>query len=478
MTINKEFLWGGATAANQYEGAWDVDGKGASTVDHLTSGSYTSSRKITRNNQSKYFYPSHQAIDFYHHYKEDIAAFAKMGFKAYRFSIAWTRIFPTGEELEPNQAGLIFYEKVIDELLKYGIEPIVTISHYEMPFHLVEKYNGWADRKVINLFRNYAKTLFEHFKGKVTYWMTFNEINCALLPVGQYQSLGILSDDASAYEFDHQTDHEELRLQALHHQLVASALAVSDGHKIDPKNQVGCMIAQMEFYPRTCKPEDIRLTQELSQRMNYYCGDVHVKGEYPYFAKRYWQEKNIHLNITEEDLAILKAGTVDYYSLSYYVSNCVSSDEKAEGGGNLLGGVKNPYLKANDWGWQIDPIGLRVALNEIYDRYQIPIMIAENGFGASDEVETDNQINDDYRIDYLKNHIIEMKKAINDGVELISYLPWGCIDLVSASTGEMKKRYGFIYVDKHDDGSGDYSRLPKKSFFWYQKVIETNGEQL
>ncbi len=468
---------GGATAANQFEGGWNVDGKGASTSDMLTAGTHTIPRKITKETIDGLNYPSHEAIDFYHRYKEDIKLFAEMGFKVFRMSIAWTRIFPNGDDKEPNEAGLKFYDDVFDELKKYNIEPLVTISHYEMPFNLTKKYNGWASRNLIDFFINYCSVIFNRYKDKVKYWLTFNEINCGTMPMGGYLGLGILNEGTE--DFLHQNDNKQIRFQALHHQFVASAKAVKLGHSINKDFKIGCMIAHMTTYPYTCNPDDILLAQKKNQLANDLCGDVQVRGEYPFFAKRYFEENNIVLDITEEDKKILKEGTVDYYTFSYYMSNCESaSGDEDKTSGNLLGGIKNPYLEASDWGWQIDPKGLRYTLNELYGRYNIPLMVVENGLGAFDKVEEDGSINDDYRIEYLKDHIIQMKEAVKDGVDLIGYTPWGCIDLVSASTGEMEKRYGFIYVDKDNAGEGTLDRKKKKSFEWYKNVIKTNGEEL
>lgn len=477
MTYPKQFMWGGATAANQYEGGFIENGKGLSTVDMLTNGTNDNPRLITRKIDDSLFYPNHTASDFYHHYKEDIALFAEMGFSSYRMSIAWTRIFPTGVETEPNKQGLEFYDRVFDELLKYNIEPIVTISHYEMPFYLTENYNGWVSREVIDYFIKYAEILFERYKNKVKYWLTFNEINCGLMEMGNYQSLGILN--AGTKDYMGQVDDPQLRFQALHHQLVASAMAVKKGHDINAEFQIGCMIAAMTNYPRTCSPDDVLLAQRDIQLNNYLCGDVHVRGKYPGFALRYFEEQDIELEITDEDQEILMNGTVDYYALSYYMSNCSSTDITLSGTkGNLIGGVSNPYLDVTEWGWQIDPKGLRYTLNDVYDRYQLPIMIVENGLGAFDKIDKDGTIQDHYRIDYLREHIIQMDEAIKDGVNLISYNAWGCVDLVSASTGEMEKRYGFVYVDRDDYGKGSLERKRKESFYWYKQVIDSNGGDL
>ncbi|MCB2359535.1 glycoside hydrolase family 1 protein [Clostridium estertheticum] len=471
MKMQDGFLWGGATAANQFEGGWNKGGKGASTADMMTGGTHTRPRRITPVLEEKTHYPSHDAIDFYGHYKEDIKMFGEMGFKTFRLSIAWSRIFPKGYELEPNEEGLKFYDDVFDELRKNNIEPLVTISHYETPFGLTQKYNGWASREVVECYVRYCDVIFKRYKDKVKYWLTFNEINILTIPFGAFMGGGIIVDEKE--------NTDEIRFNALHHQFIASAKAVKLGHEINPNFKIGCMIAYMCTYPNTCNPDDILLAQKKDQISNMLCGDIQVRGYYPSFAARYFEEKGIRIVMEEGDEEILKEGCVDFYSFSYYMSTVESADPTVEVvEGNLLGGVKNPYLESSDWGWQIDPKGLRWSLNNIYDRYQIPLMVVENGLGAVDTVEEDGSINDDYRIDYLRDHIIQMEEAVKDGVELMGYTMWGCIDLVSASTGEMKKRYGFIYVDKDNEGKGGLSRRPKKSFNWYKKVISSNGKDL
>lgn len=464
------FLWGGATAANQYEGGWNEGGRGPSIDDVFTGGSVNTPRRITIPAQPDAFYPNHEATDFYHHWKEDIALFAEMGFKVYRMSISWSRIFPRGDEEGPNEEGLVFYDQVFDELAKYGIEPLVTLSHYENPLYLTTQYGGWKNRKLVEFFVHYAKTVMERYKGKVRHWLTFNEINMLSVPFGTFIAGGMLPE----------TTTEQDRWQAMHHQLVASAQAVRLGHQIDPDNRLGCMIAYMCVYPRTCAPED-QLTQLSMDRLhNLLAGDVHVRGAYPRYARRLLAEKGVTLDITPQDEVDLREGTVDFYTFSYYDSRCVGTKQEGDPstGNGALGGIRNPYLPVTEWGWQIDPQGLRWVLNHLYDRYQIPLMVVENGLGAMDQREPDGAIHDPYRIDYLREHITAMAEAVADGVDLQGYTPWGCIDLVSASTGEMRKRYGMIYVDKHDDGSGDLSRHRKDSFYWYQKVIATNGQDL
>ncbi len=478
MSFPKNFLWGGAVAANQCEGAWDVDGKGPSTSDMCTNGSHTTPKRVTTKIEPGTLYPSHEAIDFYHHYEEDIALFAEMGFKCFRTSINWTRIFPTGMESQPNEKGLEFYDKVFDCCKKHGIEPLVTISHYELPYALVEKCNGWEGREVIGYFETYCKVIFERYKDKVKYWLTFNEINSGTMPFGAVLSAGTVKGYSGPVT--EVPNDMQARYQALHHQFVASARVVKYAHEHYPQFKLGNMICFGAAYPYTCSPDDMLKAQHQMRNMNWYCSDVQVKGEYPYYAKAFWKRNGIAIKMEPGDLEELKQGTVDFYTLSYYMSNCVGvSRDAASVEGNIAQGLQNPYLKASEWGWQIDPKGLRWALNEIYDRYRIPIMIVENGLGARDERAGDGKFHDSCRIDYLRQHIEQMKLAVEaDGVDLIGYTPWGCIDLVSASTGEMAKRYGFIYVNKFDDGTGDLSRERKDSFYWYKKVIATNGEDL
>lgn len=477
MSFRADFLWGGATAANQLEGAWDVDGKGVSVPDMCTNGTKDRPKEITSVIEEGRLYPSHEAIDFYHHYAEDIKLFAEMGFKVFRFSVAWTRIFPTGMEESPNEKGLEFYDRVVDECLKYGIEPLITLSHYEMPYALVQKYNGWYGRECIKLFEKYCHVLFERFKGKVKYFLTFNEINSGTMPMGNVLSLGTVKGYNGP--ITKLKDDPKVRFQALHHQLIASARVIKYAHENYPEYKLGNMICFLTNYPATCNPDDMLKYQSEMRMKNWFCSDIQVRGFYPEYAFRFFRENNISIKMEDSDKEDLIQGTVDFYTFSYYMSLCASASNGGEKtAGNLIGGAKNPYLEESEWGWQIDAKGLRFTLNEIYDRYHIPLMIVENGLGARDTLESDGTVNDDYRIDYLRKHIIQMKEAVEDGVDLMGYTPWGCIDLVSASTGEMAKRYGFIYVDKYDDGTGDLKRLKKKSFEWYKKVIETNGEEL
>ena len=462
----KNFLWGGAVAANQCEGAYQEDGKGLSVQDVLPRGIRGSRTKLPTEENLK-----REAIDFYHRYPQDIKMFAEMGFKVFRTSIAWSRIFPKGDEEQPNEAGLEFYDRVFEECRKYGIEPLVTLSHYETPLYLAETYNGWTDRRMIGFYERYVRTVFKRYRGKVKYWLTFNEINSLLH--APFMSGGIANMQGLT---------EQDLYQAAHHELVASALATKIGHEMMPDAMIGCMILSMPTYPLTPSPDDVIAAMDAEHR-NYFYGDVHVRGKYPGYMKRYFREHGIQIQFAPEDEEILK-NTVDFVSFSYYMSVCATSDpeKQKKGLGNLLGGVPNPTLKASDWGWQIDPKGLRYVLNMFYDRYQKPLFIVENGLGAVDvlvEDENGNKtVEDDYRIQYLKDHLIQVGEAIQDGVEIMGYTSWGCIDVVSASTAELKKRYGYIYVDRNDDGTGTMERYKKKSFYWYQKVIESNGEVL
>ena len=477
MKSNQEFLWGGAVAAHQVEGGYNKGGKGISIADVMTAGTHTISRKITDGVIEGLNYPNHEAINFYENYKEDIRLFAEMGYKCFRTSIAWTRIFPKGDESTPNEDGLKFYDDLFDELLKYNIEPVITLSHFEMPYHLVKNYGGWRNRKLIDFFVNFCEVVMNRYKDKVKYWMTFNEINNQSIttnPIYAFTNSGII--------YEEQEDKEEVMYQAVHYEFVASAKVVKIGHEINPEFKIGCMVAAMPSYPYSCNPEDMIKFVE-SNREQLMFTDVHVRGHYPRHTLKLWERKNYNLDITEEDKKILKEGIVDFIGCSYYLTTVVTADKTMKTTGNDSAGkadvVENPYLKISDWGWNIDPVGLRFYLNQLYDKYELPIFIVENGFGAEDVLKSDNTVDDDYRIEYLASHIREMKNAIEiDGVDVIGYTVWGCIDPVSFTTGEMKKRYGFIYVDIDNNGNGSKKRYKKDSFYWYQNVIRTNGEEL
>lgn len=466
MTFPASFLWGGAVAANQCEGAYDEDGKGWSTQDLAPKGVVGAITDHPTEDNLKL-----KGIDFYHRYREDIAMLAEMGFSVFRFSIAWSRIFPNGDEETPNEAGLAFYDQLIDECRRHGMEPLVTLSHYETPYHLAKTYDGWCSRKMIDFFKRYVNTVMKRYKGKVHYWLTFNEINSILH--NPYLSGGILTPKEQLSKSD--------LYQAIHHELVASALVTKMAHEIDPDNKVGCMVIGIPSYPLTPNPDDVIANME-QDRHNLYFTDVQARGAYPKYLNRYFKENGIQIQMEEGDEEILK-NSVDFISFSYYMSTCGCADPDAhpQAAGNIIPGVANPYLRSSQWGWQIDPKGLRFLLNQFYDRYQKPLFIVENGLGARDElIEKDGvlTVEDDYRIEYMREHLLQVEEAIEDGVEVLGYTSWGCIDLVSASTAQMSKRYGFIYVDRNDDGSGTMARYRKKSFYWYRDVIASNGVSL
>jgi 6-phospho-beta-glucosidase len=477
MGFPKNFLWGGAVAANQCEGAYLEGGKGRCTADILCAGKrrlteFFDAAVLRKNIENpEELFPSYEAIDFYHRYKEDIALFAEMGFRVFRTSINWSRIFPNGDDDAPNEGGLAFYDKLFDECRKHNIEPLVTLSHYEMPLELTRKYNGWVSRKLISLFEGYCRVVFTRYREKVKHWITFNEANMTLhIPIF---GGGLIIDDPA--------QKQRLMYQACHNQLVASARAVKLCREICPGAKIGTMVAAFTTYPYSCRPEDVLAKTEIDKQW-LFITDVQARGYYPAYIKCFFERENICLETGKDDEAVLREGTADFIALSYYLSAAISTDPSHAANktsGNLFGGTQNPYLKTSEWGWQIDPLGLRYTLNLLYDRYQKPLFIVENGLGAKDVVEVDGSINDDYRVDYLRDHIKAMKAAVEeDGVDLMGYTPWGCIDLVSASTGEMSKRYGFIYVDKDDEGKGTLARSRKKSFFWYKDVIASNGEKL
>ena len=464
----KDFIWGASTAANQYEGGYNEGGKGLSVQDVLatTPGGH---RAETDGIEPGRYYPSHVGSDGYHHLEEDVELLAGLGVNGYRMSLAWTRIFPNGDDAEPCEEGLAYYDRLFDLLLERGIEPIVTMSHYEPPLALARQ-GGWSERRTIDLFVRYAETIMRRYLGKVRYWITFNEINCTQVPFGIMTGAGILMPMFGP------DNTEQLRYRCLHNQFVASARVVRLAHEIDPTLQVGCMVASMYNYPLTCNPADVRAAQAQNQMSFLFAGDVMVRGAYPGYARRYFAEHGIELAVTPEDQVELAAGTVDFYSFSYYMTNCAGTAPNAEQtAGNLVSGLKNPYLRASEYGWQIDPTGLRVLLNDLWDRYQVPLMIVENGLGCHDDLVVDadgtRHVDDDYRIDYLRQHIDALREAVSDGVGVVGYLPWSAFDLVALSTGTMEKRYGLVYVDLDDEGNGTLERTPKKSYGWYRDLI-------
>ncbi|WP_027108605.1 glycoside hydrolase family 1 protein [Lacticigenium naphthae] len=483
--FKEEFLWGGAIAANQAEGAWKKDGKGMSVADvaqfkpTVSVKDYKNQWKVTLEDIAKakrtddvVYYPKRRGIDFYHRYKEDLALFKELGLKTLRVSISWPRIFPNGDETEPNEKGLAFYRDVFEEMRRLDIEPLVTLSHYEMPLYLVDNYDGWVSRKVIAFFDHFARVVVDEYKDLVTYWLTFNEIDSVFRH--PFTTVGVVEE-----KYDSKEATEEAIYQALHHQFVASALATEYIHKVSPGAQVGAMLTKRMTYPETCNPQDVKLAL-AENRENHFYSDVQVFGEYPQHILNEWREKGYQIHFEDGDETVLKEHTVDYLSFSYYMSMVasVNADQRDKVGGNITAGVKNPYLETSEWDWQIDPTGLYISLIDLYDRYRIPLFIVENGIGAQDVLTADKTVVDDYRIAYFREHFKAMNEAVKDGVDLMGYTSWGVIDIVSASTSQMSKRYGFIYVDANDYGEGSFDRYKKKSFDWYREVIETNGKSL
>lgn len=478
------FLWGGATAANQIEGAWNVDGKGMSVADvarfrpHLDKSDYkgqwhVSQKDIDEAKQTDdvVYFPKRHGIDFYHTYKEDLALFGELGFKTMRVSIAWTRLFPNGTELDPNSKGVAFYHNLFDEMLKNGIEPLVTLSHYEMPLYLVEHYDGWVSKDVITFFNRFTEVCIKEYGDKVKYWLTFNEIDSVFRH--PFTTVGVLEE-----KYATKLEAEEAIYQAVHNQFVASSIATK---QLKEKNQaalMGAMLTKTTTYPETCHPEDVALAQQ-SNRNNYFYSDVQVRGKYPKHVLNHFEKNNFNIEMTPEELQVIADYTVDFLSFSYYMSmvDSIHAAEKEKVGGNLTQGVKNPYLDMTDFGWQIDPVGLRTSMIDMYDRYQVPLMIVENGIGNYDKLEN-GKVHDPYRIQYFKEHLQQVGLAIQEGVECLGYTSWGCIDLVSAATSQMEKRYGFVYVDLDDYNQGTGKRYKKDSFEWYKQVIATNGASL
>lgn len=472
MSFPNQFLWGGATAANQCEGGYLDGGRGLSNSDVLPYGK--DRYDVIKGNLAVLepvpgqFYPAQEAIDFYHHYKEDIALFGEMGFRTLRLSIAWSRIYPNGDDLQPNEEGLQFYENVFRECQKYNIEPLVTITHYDIPMHLVTAYGGWKNRQVIEFYKRLVTTLFTRYKGLVKYWLTFNEIN--IMTSACFMGAGLI--------FAEGEDRYKSIYDAVHHVLVASAWATKIGHEIDPENQIGCMLNAGIYYPATCNPKDVQAAQE-ENRKHYMFTDVQMRGEYPCYVRKEFERKGYIIPVMDDDAVILKENTADFVSFSYYSTRVVEAGTEGKYDSNLLRSAPNPYLEREPWGRFLDPLGFRITMNEIYDRYQKPLFVVENGLGAPDEPDETGYVEDDYRINYLRDHIRAMRDAVEiDGVELLGYTCWGPIDLVSVATGQMSKRYGFIYVDRDDEGNGTLKRSKKKSFEWYKKVIASNGEDL
>ncbi len=468
----KDFLWGGAIAANQAEGAFDVGGKGLCLADI---GQYYSQKPLDKKanlemsseeirealENKEAIFPKRWGIDFYHTYDSDLELLARLGLKSFRTSINWARIFPNGDDETPSQEGLLYYDNLIDSIIAHGMVPMITISHYEMPLHLSLAYNGWLSRKTISFFLNYCRVLFRRYRKKVRHWILSNQMN--LITQESFNHLGIPSDRTE--------NLEEAKYQALHHELLACALAAQLGHSIDSENQIGVMLSGGPAYAATCVPEDVMATMRHNQ-MELFCSDVLLRGRYPGYALRFFEENHFHISFDPEDEKIL-ANRADFLAFSYYYTR-ICDKESFE---NHNRAYRNPSLPANPWGWSIDPVGLRFTLNYYYDRYQCPIYVVENGIGYFDKLEEDGTIHDPYRVDYLKQHISQLREAVLDGVDVRGYYVWAPIDIVSCSSSEMSKRYGFIYVEQDDLGQGSRRRILKDSYFWFRRLISANGSE-
>jgi 6-phospho-beta-glucosidase len=480
-TFPKDFLWGGAIAANQAEGAWREDGKGISVADvNRLKEELPLEKRYNRDlstedvrqalADTEATYPKRFGIDFYRTYKDDLKLLAGTGMNAFRTSINWARIFPNGDDEKPNEAGLKFYDSLIDEIIKNNMRPLITISHYEFPINLALNYNGWYDRRLIEFFTRFCEVVFERYKDKVLDWILVNQVN--LIKFESFNHLGVPSDKV--------TNLLEAKYQAVHNELVACGRAIRIAKKINPHFNIGNMIYDDISYAASCKPEDVLATCKRNQ-MEYFFSDIAIRGSYPGYALRYFDENNIHIEFGKDDEADLQ-NTIDFLAISYYytmISDAQSVNQKDEPEiASHNNEYPNPHIKQSAWGWGIDPIGMRIKLNYFWDRYQIPIVIAENGIGCFDKVEADGSVHDPYRIEYLRAHIEQLKEAIKDGVKITAYHPWGPIDIVSASSSEMDKRYGFIYVDLDNHGKGSGKRILKDSYHWYKEVVASNGENL
>lgn len=471
----EDFFWGGSIAAHQMEGSWNVDGKGPAIMDFATSGTVDIPREFTESIEEGKHYPSHEGIDFYNRYKKDIELFADMGFKALRISIDWSRIYPNGDELEPNKKGIDYYINVVDTLKSYGIEPIVTLYHFEMPKNLVDKYGSWTNKEVVKFYLKYAETMFLALKGKVKYWVTFNEMN-HIDP--RTEASDIFTYILAGLKYTEMENPKQTLATIGYHMTLAGVKACELGRKIDSDNIMGCVFGLTPVYPYNSDPKvSLKALEEMDR--DFYQIDAMTRGFYPKYKIKEYDKLGIEIEITDDDKKSFENGTIDFIGLNYYSSSMVKLEDGNKDEEALFSGIQNPLLPKSKWGWAIDPVGLRYIVNYTYRKYGLPIIVTENGLGAEDILESDGQIHDTYRIDYLNEHLSELKKAIvEDGVECFGYLMWGPIDLVSATTGEIKKRYGFIYVNKHDNGTGDYSRIPKDSYYWFKDVISTNGESI
>lgn len=471
----KDFMWGGAFAANQMEGAWQEDGKGLCladinefvdgvALDQKCNTEITTAFVRAAISSENRIFPKRRGIDFYHRYREDLALLGKdgLGLNTYRTSINWARIFPNGDEEQPNEAGLRFYDKLFDEVIKNGMTPMITMSHYEMPVHLALEYNGWCNKKLIDFFFRFGKTLLDRYHGKVKHWIIVNQIN--LIRHESFNHLGIPEDRVG--------NLEEAKMQGVVNEMISCAKITEYAHRHYPEAAIGMMMCGGPAYAATCDPEDVLAALKRNQ-MEFFYSDVLLRGNIPGYAYRYFSDNGFHIEISTEENDLLK-NTSDFMSFSYYYTRvydaaCMRNGQDA---------YRNEKLPANPWGWSVDPVGLRILLNEYYDRYQKPIYITENGIGLKDALSPDGKIHDPYRIDYYRQHIIQMREAIRDGVDLRGYYLWAPIDIVSCSSSEMSKRYGFVYVDLDDYGKGSGARIKKDSYEWLEKAIRSNGEAL
>ena len=460
----KNFLWGASTSAYQVEGAWNEDGKGLSVIDMLDHPEDTSDFKV--------------ASDHYHRYKEDVKLFSELGLKAYRFSIAWSRIIPNGIG-EVNQKGIEFYNNLIDELNKYNIEPIVTIYHFDLPYEL-EKNGGWNNRETIDAFVEYANVLFNHFGDKVKYWLTINEQNTMILHPG---AIGIPKGGKLPSK-------KEL-YQQNHHMLLAQAKVMSLCHKKCKNAKIGPALNITTMYGETCNPNDAIAAHNWETLRGWSFLDLAVYGRYNRLFWSYLEDRELEPLILEGDMEIMKNGKPDFIAMNYYSTATIAqskgdnSDVSPRAGDQqiMLGepgvyrAAENPYVDKSKYGWVVDPVGLRMTLRKVSERYDLPILITENGYGDKDILEENDVINDDDRIDFIKKHLEQLKLAIADGVDILGYCPWSAIDVVSTHQG-YGKRYGFIYVNRDEFNLMDLRRIKKKSFYWYKNLIETNGKNI
>lgn len=464
LDFPEHFLWGASTSAYQVEGAWDEDGKSPSIIDMYEHPAGYADFTV--------------ASDHYHHFAEDIALFAKMGLKAYRFSIAWTRILPQGMG-EVNPAGVEHYRAVIAECRKYGIEPVVTMYHFDLPWCL-EQQGGWLNRATIDAFENYARVLFTEYGSEVKYWLTINEQNTMILHPG---AIGLPKGG--------QLPSRKELYQMNHHMMLAQARVMKLCHAMCPQAKIGPALNLTAMYPETCRPEDAIAAHNWEVLRCWNFADMPVFGQYHPLAMRYLEDRGLTPEIQPDDWGTLAGAKPDFIAMNYYSTATIAasrgdaSDVSARAGDQqiMLGeegvyrAAENLYVGKTQYGWVVDPTGFRYTLRKVCERYHLPILITENGIGAPDKLETDGSVHDPYRIEFYEKHLHAMREAITDGVDMLGYCPWAAVDVVSTHQG-YAKRYGFIYVDRDEQDLRDLRRYPKDSFYWYQKTIAENGKNL